>query len=117
MLKFSAINLILISILLQKSCGENKIIISNLKVIPEKGATNCISEYLVVEGTEYTCLDGTKKIGKFIVDFADLCKIDGQVGCLSNSDFIATDISLLIPDNIREGIKIGGVNGALPPPE
>jgi hypothetical protein len=39
------------------------------------------------------------------------CAENGQQGCSTNETFVAADLSLLLPENIRSGVTVAGVTG------
>jgi len=79
----------------------------------EENFSACPSPEKVVAGVEYTCSNGTKRMGIFRASSLPACKEDGEAGCIATAQFKAMDGELAVPGAIKAGFTLAGVVGTL----
>jgi hypothetical protein len=97
------------------NCGENQFKIRVIDKQDPSRETNCVHESQVTEGTKYKCADGTERIGRLVFENSALCKEDGELGCYTNPNFKAVDMSKLQPEQLAAGTTLAGISGQLVP--
>jgi len=73
----------------------------------------CLDPAKVVEGVEYFCADGKKRVGELSVP---VCSKDNEKGCITTENFSAfakEEREKIAPGRIQAGLLLAGVTGTL----
>ena len=103
-------------LLTKTSCKDGKIQSGSLCVDPtttKASLVDCIDVDLskVMLGSKVSMCDGSTGVGTYVAQTAETCTTDGQLGCLSSSDFPVVKKSALSASDIRNGKTIAGITG------